>query len=71
MTTLTPQQVADLKAKIANKYAVMEDDGGWFVGYEKTWNPASEANHFSYVDAEAEMDAIIQDELKAAMEEME
>jgi len=74
MTTLTPQQIADLKASIAAKYQVIGPDDRtcrWWVGEIHTWEPLTENEHGSSLDAEAELEAIIQDELKAAIEEME
>lgn len=72
MTTLFPTQVADLRRKIEAKYTIAQDDSGlWFVVNPNTWDEPSGNDHEHEQDAEAEMEAIIQDEVKAAMEAKE
>ena len=72
MTTLTPEQVADLRRKIEAKYQVCECVyGDWMVLDTHSWNEVSGNDHDDPLDAEAEMEAIIQDEVAAAMEAAE
>jgi hypothetical protein len=71
MTTLTPQRIADLKAIIAKKYGIDQLYDGFWVVVDNSLRPINDNDHFEELDAEAEMEAIIQDEVKAAMEEME
>lgn len=72
MTTFTPTQVADLRRKIEAKYIVFEDDEGlWFVADAKDMGPITTEDHDDPLDAEAEMEAIIQDEVKAATEALD
>jgi len=72
MTTLNAEQVAELRAKIAAKYMVTEikSGGPYCVAFRGGW-AAAMTDHDDPLDAEAEMEAIIQDEVKAAIEEAE
>ena len=74
MTQLSPEQVADLRRKIEARYVVLDydfkdgSDPAWMVAYADSLIPINDNDHDDPLDAEAEMEAIIQDEIAATME---
>jgi hypothetical protein len=68
MVTPSPEKIASLKAKIAAKYQVYQWDQGDFSVFDKGFEPISGNCHDDPLDAEAEMEAIIQTDLEAELE---